>query len=50
MVDTVRCVVVGRSTGGRVESTQSYGVGWGALIRGPTPWLTLFTVRNSCRA
>ena len=27
MVVTVCCVVVGRSTGGRVESTQSYRVG-----------------------
>ena len=43
-------IVVGRSTGGRVESTQSYRVGWNPLIRGQTPWLTLFAVRNSCRA
>ena len=44
MVVTVRCVVVGCSTGGRVESPQSYAVGWSALIRGPTPWLSLFAV------
>ena len=50
MVVTVRCVVVGCSTGGRVESPQSYAVGWSALIRGPSPCLTLFAVRNSCRA
>ena len=25
-----------------MKSTQSYRVGWSVLIRGPTPWLTLF--------
>ena len=34
-----------------MESPQSYRVGWSALIRGPTPWLTVFAVtKNSCRA
>ena len=34
--------IVGRSTGGRVESTQFYRVGCIPLKRRPTPWLTLF--------
>ena len=33
-----------------MESTQSYRVGWSAVMREPTPWLTLFAVRDSCRA
>ena len=34
-----------------MESTQSHRVGWSALIREPTPWLTVFAVtKNSCRA